>query len=94
VDFRHLGVVDILPTPHRVGKVDSPIVAIIHVSNRRRNSALRHDGVSFTQERFANDANAHSSGRSFDRRPESCPAGANYKYIVFLNAIVGRHLPN
>ncbi len=50
VKFGHPPVVDVLPAAHRVGEVDLPVVAVIDVRERRRDSALGHHGVSFTEQ--------------------------------------------
>jgi hypothetical protein len=41
VEFRHAPVVDVLAAAHRVGEVDFPIVPLIDIRERRRDSAPR-----------------------------------------------------
>ena len=52
----HAPVVDVLAAAHRVGEMDLPTVAVIHVAHRRGHAALGHDGVRFAEKRFADQA--------------------------------------
>src|SRR5581483_12117811 len=49
VQFSHPPIVQVLSAAHGVGKVDAPVVAIIDVSHRGRDSAFRHDGMCFAE---------------------------------------------
>jgi hypothetical protein len=48
MDFCHSPVTQILPASHRIGKVNAPIVPIIHVPHRRGDPTFGHDSVRFT----------------------------------------------
>ena len=50
VQFGHAPVVDVLAAAHRVGEMDFPTVAVVHVAHRRRHAALGHDRVRLAQE--------------------------------------------
>src|SRR5437667_12381658 len=65
VQLSHAPLVHILTAAHGIGEVDLPIVALIDISERRRNSALSHHRVRLAQKRFANKPNANTSRRSF-----------------------------
>jgi hypothetical protein len=54
VQFGHAPLIHVLATAHGISEVHFPVVAIINVAKRRRDSTLSHDGVGFAQERFAN----------------------------------------
>ena len=75
VELRHPPIIDVLTAAHRVGEMDFPVVAIVDVGQRCGDSALRHHGVRFAQQRFANhpdrDARPQTlrSRRADQRRP-------------------------
>src|SRR5260370_37559913 len=52
VQLGHPPVVHVLAAAHRVGEMNSPIIAIVDVAHRRRDSALGHHGVSLAEERL------------------------------------------
>ena len=58
----HSPVVYILTAPHRVGKMDFPIIAVVHICHRGSHSALGHNGVSFAEQRFADKADRNAAG--------------------------------
>ncbi len=90
VQLGHPPIVHVLPAAHRVGEMDAPIIAIVHVRQRRRDAAFRHHGVRFAEERFANHPHRHARGRSFDRRAQARAARANHEHVV-LHCYVIRH---
>ena len=49
VQLRHSPIVDVLPAAHRVGEMNLPVVAIVHVGERGRDPAFRHHGMGFAQ---------------------------------------------
>jgi len=55
VKLGHPPVIEILAAAHRVGEVHSPVVSIVDVAERRRDTAFGHHGVRFTEERFADE---------------------------------------
>ena len=71
VQLGHSPVVHVLPAAHGVGEMDLPVVAIVHIGQRGRDSAFRHHGMGFAQQRFANHADRHARGRRFDRRAQA-----------------------
>ncbi len=90
VQFGHAPVVDVLAAAHRVGEVHLPVVAVVHVGQRRRHAALGHDGVRLAEQRLADQADRHARGRRFDRRAQSRTAGADDQHVVFVSLVV-RH---
>ena len=78
----HAPVVEILPAAHGVGEVDPPVVPVIHVRHRRGDSALRHHGVGFAQERLADHADLHARRGGFDRGPEAGPSCTDHQDIM------------
>ena len=50
VQLRHPPIVDVLPAAHRVGEMDLPVVAVVHVGERGRDAALGHHGVRFAEQ--------------------------------------------
>ena len=50
VQLRHPPVVHVLAAPHRVGEVDLPAVAVVHVGERRRDPPFGHHRVGLAEE--------------------------------------------
>ena len=50
VQLRHPPIVDVLPAAHRVGEMDLPVVAVVHVGERGRDPAFRHHGMRFAEQ--------------------------------------------
>ena len=88
----HARVVHVLPAAHRVGKVDAPVIAVVHVSDRGRHAALRHNRVGLAKQRFANDADAHAGRRGFDGGAQAGASGADDQDVVVVGAVVGHRL--
>jgi hypothetical protein len=56
VQLGHAPVVDVLAAAHRVGEMDLPVVAVVHVGQRCRDAALRHDRVRLSKQALADHA--------------------------------------
>ena len=82
VQLGHAPVVHVLTAAHRIGEMHLPVVAIVNIGQRRRDSAFRHHGVRFAEKAFANHADRNASRGSFDCRAQSSAAGANDQYVV------------
>jgi hypothetical protein len=67
VDLRHSPVIHVLAAAHRVGKVHSPIVAVVNVRECGGNATFRHHRVSFAEQRFADESDSRSRLSRFDR---------------------------
>jgi hypothetical protein len=89
VQLGHAPLIYVLPATHRVGEMHLPIVAIIHIAQRGRDSAFGHNRMRFAEERFANESDRNSSGRCFDGRAQTGAAGADYENIVLKGFVVG-----
>ena len=90
VQLGHAPLVDILAAAHGIGEVHFPIVAFIDIGQRRRNSTFGHHRVRFAQKRFADQTDANTCSRSFNRRAQSRAPSANDENIV-LESFVFRH---
>ncbi len=60
VKLGHAPVVDVLASAHRVGEMNSPVIALIYIGQRRRDSSLGHHRVRFSEKRFANQPDGDS----------------------------------
>src|SRR5438270_10817705 len=78
----HSPVVEVLPAPHGVRKVNAPVVSIVHVSHCRGDASLGHNGMRFAAQRLRNHRNLYSSGRGLHRSAQSRAARANDEHIV------------
>jgi hypothetical protein len=86
----HAPVVDVLPAAHGVGEVDLPVVAVVHVGQRRRDAPLGHHRVRLAQERLADQSYRSAPRRGLDGRPEPRPARADDQHVVLVRRIL-RH---
>ena len=91
VDLRHAPVVQHFSTAHGVAKMSAPIVRRVHVGHRRSDSALRHDGMRFAEERFANHSHLRALRQGAEGRSQAGSAGADDQYIVIVSFVVCRH---
>jgi len=66
------------------GEVDLPVVAVVHVGQRRGDAALGHNGVGFAEERLADKADGDAERGRLDGGPEAGATGADDNDIVFL----------
>ena len=88
MELGHAPVVEVLAASHRIGKMDGPAVAIVHIRQRGRDSSFRHDGVGLAEERFADDADRDALRRSLDRRAQARAASADHQDIVFVCCVI------
>ena len=84
MELRHPPVVHVLAAAHRVGEMDLPVVAIVHVGQRRRHAAFGHDGVRLAEQRLAQQADLDAAGGRFDGGAQPCAAGADHQHVVFV----------
>ena len=55
---------------------------LLAVTKRSSDTAFRHDGMCFAEERFADDAHFHAGRCSFDRGAKARAAGPDHKDVV------------
>jgi len=84
----HAPVVEELSAAHGVAKMCFPIVGGVHVGHGRGDAAFGHDGVGFAKKRFADHADGGALGERFERRPQSCAAGADDENVVLAGLVV------
>jgi hypothetical protein len=82
VQLRHPPAVDVLAAAHRVGEVDLPVVAIVHVGERGRDAAFGHHRVRLPEEGLADETDRRPLRRRLDRRPQPRSAGADDQDVV------------
>ena len=88
VQLGHAPVVDVLAAAHGVGEVDLPAVAVVHVSQRRRDAALGHDGVRLAEQGLADQTDRHARGGRGDGGAEPGAAGADHQDVVLEGLVV------
>src|SRR6202165_4842250 len=81
MELCHPPVVDHLAAPHRVLKVDLPVIFRVDVGQRRGNAALGHHRVRLAQQRLTHHVDAHAGRRRLDRRPHARAAGADHQHV-------------
>ena len=89
VDLSHAPIVEQLATTHGVAKMSAPVVRGVHIRHRRRDSTLRHNGMRFAKERFADYAHFGALRQSSERRSQARPAGADDQHIVVVSFVLG-----
>ena len=89
VQFGHAPVVDVLAAAHRVGEMDAPVVAVVHVGQRRRHAAFGHDGVRLAEQRFADQPDLDAGRRGFNGRAQARAARADDEHVVFESFVIG-----
>ena len=82
VQLRHAPVVEVLAAAHGVGKMNSPVVAIVDVGQGRGNAAFGHHGVGFAEQRFADHSHLGAVGRGFNGGAQTGPARADDQNVV------------
>src|SRR6266581_4334170 len=60
VDLNHSPLIDILSATHCIGKVNPPVIAVVHVSEGSGYAAFGHDRVGFTEQRLTHKTNRNS----------------------------------
>ena len=89
VQFRHAPVVQILAAPHRIGKVDLPVIAVVHVRQRRGHAAFRHHGVSFAEQALTNHTHLNARTGRLNGSPKPRAARADYQNVIGMRPIFG-----
>ena len=92
VQLGHAPVVDVLAAAHGVGEVHLPVVAVVHVRQRRRDPALGHHGVRLPQQRLADEPHRGARGGRGDRGPEPGAAGPDDEDVVLEGLVVGQRI--
>ena len=70
--------------------MDLPVVAVVHVRERRRDAPFGHDGVRLAEKRLADQPDGDAGGRSFDRGAQTRAAGADHEDLVLVRLVL-RH---
>jgi len=90
VQLRHAPVVEQLAAAHGVAKMSAPVVGGVDVGHRRCDSAFRHDGVRFAEERFANHSHLRALRQGSEGRSQTSAAGADDQDIVVVSFVFCR----
>jgi hypothetical protein len=88
MQFRHPPVTQVLTAAHRIGKVNTPAIPVVHVSHRRGYTALGHYGVCFAKKRLRNDGDFSASGRDLDGSPQTGPPGSDDQNVVLMRDVL------
>src|SRR5256885_17013033 len=60
VELRHSPIIDVLAAAHRVGEVDLPAIAVVHVRQSGRDAAFGHYRVRFAEQTLADHADGNA----------------------------------
>ena len=84
VQLGHAPVVQVLAAEEGVLEVDPPAVVGVHVPERGRHAAFRHDRVRLPEERLRDDRRPGSGFRGGDRGPEAGTTRADDDHVVLV----------
>ena len=70
--------------------MNTPIVPVVHVPDRRRHASLGHHSVGLAQQRLAHHADRGALRRCGDGGAEPGPAGADDQHVMFMD-LMFRH---
>src|SRR6516164_6153096 len=84
VKFCHPPVIHVLTAPHRIGKMDLPVVPVIHIGEGCGNATFRHYRVCFSQQGFAYQANRNAMCAGLDTGPKPRAPRPDHQYIVLV----------
>src|SRR5689334_15210268 len=88
----HAPVVQEFSAAHGVAEMRAPVVGGVHVGHGGGDAAFGHDGVSLSEEGFADDAHGGALIESFDGSAKASAAGADDQDIMFVGLEFIRHL--
>ena len=86
--FRHPPITQVLTAAHGVGKVNAPVVPVVHISHRRGYATFGHDGVCFAEKGFRNDRDLSTGGRDLDGSSQAGTTGAVDQNIVLMRDVL------
>jgi len=89
VQLGHPPTVHVLASTHRVCEVDAPVISIVHICKRSRDSALRHYRMRFAKQRFRDHSNLGAGSRSAHRRPQARASRSNDQNVVLMRQVFG-----
>jgi hypothetical protein len=89
MQFCHSPITQVLASAHRVGKVNAPVIAIVHISHRRGYATLGHDGMSLAEKGFRNHSDPYSGCRGFDCGAQSGTSRSNDDDVVLVRDVFG-----
>ena len=84
MELGHAPMVEELSTPHRVSKMDLPVVFGPDIAECRRDTALGHDGVSLAEQATADERGVGPSVLSGYRGPQAGPACPDHYDVIGL----------
>ena len=92
VDLGHLRVAQVLAAPQRVRDVDLPVVALVHVADSGRHSALGHHRMRLAEQGLADHAAGGARGRGFDRGAQAGAARADHQHVVLVGCLLHQRI--
>jgi hypothetical protein len=78
VEFRHSCVGEVLPTAHRISKVNAPTVSFIDIRQSSCDTAFCHDSVCLTEQGFTHEPNAEIACSGFNGSAKTRATGSDY----------------
>ena len=89
--LRHAPIIQKFSAAHGVAEMRLPAVVGVHIAHGCGDAAFGHDGVRFSEQRLANNADARAFRERFDGGAQSGATGANNQYVVFVGLVAGCH---
>jgi hypothetical protein len=67
--------------------VNAPVIAIVHISHRRRYATLGHDGMRFAEKGFRNHSHPYSGRRGRDCSAQSGTSRSNDDDVMVMGNV-------
>ena len=91
VKLRHAPVVQEFSATHGVAEMRLPAVGGVNVGHGSGDAAFGHHGVGFSEQGFADDADARAFRKSFDGGAQPGAAGADDENVVLAGLVASGH---
>ena len=89
VQLGHAPVVDVLAAAHRIGEMDFPIVAVVHIAHRRRHAAFSHDRVCLAEKGLAHESGTQATLFRLDGGAQSRAACTYDDHVEVVGLVLG-----
>ena len=91
VKLGHAPVVEKFSAAHGIAEMRFPAVSRVDVRHGGGDAAFGHNRVSFSEQRFANDADARAFRECFDGGAQTGAAGADDENVVLAGLVASGH---
>ena len=87
MDLRHARVIHVLAAAHGVGKVNLPVVALVHIGQGRGDSSFSHDRMRFAEQTLGDNSDGNPSRGGPNGGAQPCSSRTNDQNVVFASQV-------